>query len=179
MSSEALSDQSCVCKGASYDEVYPSGHDDPNTSHDERLPSANSPSAEEDKDVDVVVVRSEGGSGGDSNSSDVTYVDPPVQSVIGLDGLKEFILLPLWIVNDFNSTVKKKHFESLKEEYQIPVGIPIHLPFKSEKCYYEGVKGVGLYKQMFKAGLRFPLSALQRRLLQYLGLAVTQISLHA
>ena len=28
---------------------------------------------------------------------------------------------------------------------------------------------------MFKAGLRFPLSALHRRLLQYLGLAITQV----
>ena len=32
---------------------------------------------------------------------------------------------------------------------------------------------------MLKAGLRFPLNALRRRLLQYLGLAVTQISLNA
>ena len=32
---------------------------------------------------------------------------------------------------------------------------------------------------MLKAGLRFPLSALHRRLLQYLGLAITQISLNA
>ena len=32
---------------------------------------------------------------------------------------------------------------------------------------------------MFKVGLRFPLSALHRRLLQYLGLAVTQVSPNA
>ena len=38
---------------------------------------------------------------------------------------------------------------------------------------------VGVYEQMLKAGLRFPLSALHLRLFQYLGLAVTQISPNA
>ena len=55
----------------------------------------------------------------------------------------------------------------------------MHLPFKLEKCYYKGAKDVVVYEQMLKAGLRFPLSALHRRLLQYLGLAVTQISPNA
>ena len=36
-----------------------------------------------------------------------------------------------------------------------------------------------MYEQMLKAGLRFPLSALHCRLLQYLGLSVTQISPNA
>ena len=52
----------------------------------------------------------------------------------------------------------------------------MHLPFKLEKSYYKGVEEVGVYEQMLKAGLRFPLSALHRHLLQYLGLAITQIS---
>lgn len=144
MSSEASSDQSCVWEGAGYDEVYPSSHDNLGTSHDERVSFTSSPSAEEDKDVDVV--GSEGGSGGDLNSSNMIYIDPPVQFVIGSDGLKEFILFPLWTVNDFNSTVKKKNFESLRERYQILVGIPIHLPFNSKKCYYEGDENIGLYE---------------------------------
>ena len=55
----------------------------------------------------------------------------------------------------------------------------MRLPFKREKCYYKGVKDIGMYEQMLKARLRFPLSALHHRLLQYLGLAVTQISLNA
>ena len=38
MSSEASSEQLCVCKGAGYDEVYPSGQDDPNASYTERVP---------------------------------------------------------------------------------------------------------------------------------------------
>ena len=55
----------------------------------------------------------------------------------------------------------------------------MHLPYKSEKCYYEGLEDLGVYEQMLKAGLRFPLSTLHRRLLQYLGLFVTQNSPNA
>ena len=52
------------------------------------------------------------------------------------------------------------------------------LPYKSEKCYYKGLEDVGIYEQMLKAGLRFPLST-HCRLLQYLGLFVNQISPNA
>ena len=83
------------------------------------------------------------------------------------------------MINDFDSSIKQKHFNKLREKYQIPISIPICLPFKSEKCYYRGAEDVGVYEQMLKAGLRFLLSALHRRLLQYLGLAVTQISPNA
>ena len=55
----------------------------------------------------------------------------------------------------------------------------MHLPYKSEKCYYEGFEDVGVYEQMLKAGLRFPLCVLHCRLLQYLGLSVNQISPNA
>ena len=70
------------------------------------------------------------------------------------------------MVNDFISTIKELHFKMLREKYQIPYHIPLCLPYKSEKCYYEGVEGVGVYEQMLKARLRFPLSALHRSLLQ-------------
>ena len=83
------------------------------------------------------------------------------------------------MVNDFISTIKESHFKTLREKYEIPDHIPLRLPYKSEKCYYEGVEGIKVYDQIMKAGLRFPLSALHRRLLQYLGLVVTQISLNA
>ena len=53
MSSEASSEQSCVRNGASYDEVYLSSQNDLGTSFDERVLSSNSPSTEEDGDVDV------------------------------------------------------------------------------------------------------------------------------
>ena len=85
-------------------------------------------------------------------------------------------MLPKWTVNDFRSTIKEKHFNTLRANYQIPDNIPIRLPYKSEKCYYEGVQGIGVYKQMLKAGLRFPLSSLHRKLLKYLGLSVNQVS---
>ena len=81
----------------------------------------------------------------------------------------------MWTVNDFNSTIQRKHLDTLRERYQIPINILIRLPFKFEKCYYRGVDDVGVYEQMFKARFRLPLSALHRRLFQYLGLAVTQI----
>ena len=172
MSNEALSEQSWVHKGVGYDEVFPLSQGDPGTSKSERVPSANSPSVREDEDLDVD--KSEN----DSND-DLASAKSPIQSVIGPNGLREFIMIPLWTINDFNSSIKQTHFNTLGEKYQIPVNIPIRLPFKRKKCYYKGVEDVGVYKQMLKAGLRFPLNALHHRLLQYLRLSVTQISLNA
>ena len=84
-------------------------------------------------------------------------------------------MLPEWTVNDFNSTIKEKHFSTLRANYQILDNIPIRLPYKSKKCYYERVEGVRVYEQMLKAGLRFPLSSLHRELLKYLSLFVNQV----
>ena len=88
-------------------------------------------------------------------------------------------MLPEWTVNAFTSTIKEAHFKTLRANYQIPDYIPIRLPYKSKKCYYEGVDGVGVYEQVLKAGLRFPLNSLHRELLKYLGLSVNQISPNA
>ena len=66
--------------------------------------------------------------------------------------------------------------KTLRAHYQISDYILIRLPYKSEKCYYEGVDSVGMYEQVLKAGLRFPLSSLHRELLKYLGLSVSQLS---
>ena len=66
----------------------------------------------------------------------------------------------MWTVNDFNLTIKRKHFDTLRERYQIPVDIPIYLPFKFEKCYYRGADDVWVYEKIFKEGFRLPLSAL-------------------
>ena len=151
--------------------MYPLGQDDTSTSSEERVPSANSPSMEDD-DLD--------GDGLESDSNEeIGNDEPPVQSIIGPNGLKEFIMLPLWTINDFYSSIKERHFNTLREKYQIPVNIPMRLLSKWEKYYYKGVEDVDVYEQMLKAGLRFLLSALHRRLLQYLGLVVTQISLDA
>ena len=72
------------------------------------------------------------------------------------------------------STIKENHFKTLRDNYQISDSIPIHLPYKLEKCYYDGVEGVGIYEQMLKAGLRIPLSSFHRELLKYLGQFVNQ-----
>ena len=80
-----------------------------------------------------------------------------LKSVVGADGLREFIMLPEWTVNNFVSTIKENYFKTLRDNFQIPNNISIHLPYKSKKCYYEGVEGVEVYEQMLKAGLRFPL----------------------
>ena len=88
-------------------------------------------------------------------------------------------MLPEWTVNDFRSTIKEKHFNTLRTNYQIPNNIPIRIPYKSKKCYYEGVEGVEVYEQMLKAGLRFPLNSLHRKLLKYLGLSMNQVSPNA
>ena len=116
--SSALSNQSCVRDGVAYDKMYTSGHKDPDVSSEERSLSA---SFLWDDDLEM-----EGSEGG---SSDGLISDkPPIQSVIGLDGLREFILLPLWTVNDFISKIKEPHFKTLRDKYQIPVNIPMHLP---------------------------------------------------
>jgi len=136
--SNASSEQSCVCEGVGYNEVYSLGQDDPNTSSDETVPSANSPSTKEDDDLYV-----DGSKSDSKEDEDIGNDEPPIQSIKGPDGFRQFILLPLWTVNDFNSSIKKRHFETLREKYQIPVGIPIRLPFKFEKCYYQNAEDVG------------------------------------
>ena len=106
MSSEALSEQSCVREGVGCDEVFPSGQANPRTSYDERDLSANSPSTE-DEDLDV------DGSEADLNDDDIDLGDPPIQSVRGPDGFRGFIMLLLWTINDFNSSIKQQHFNTL------------------------------------------------------------------
>ena len=165
--SSASSNQSFVCDGASYKEVYPSGYKDPDDLC-ERSPSASSPSS---KNEDMEVAELEEGSDDGEEQR--------IKSVVGTDGLREFVMLPEWTINAFTSTIKEAHFKTLRANYQIPDYIPIRLPYKSEKCYYERVDNVGVYEQVLKAGLRFPLNSLHRELLKYLGLSVSQISPNA
>ena len=130
--------------------MYPSGYRDPDELS-KRSPSATSPSS---KNEDI-------------------------ESVVSTDGLREFVMLPNWMVNNFTSMIKEAHFKTLRAIYQIPDYIPIHLPYKLEKCYYDGVDDVEVYEQVLKAGLRFPLNSLKRELLQHLRLSVSQISPNA
>ena len=166
--STASSNQSVVCDGLDYEEVYPSSHKDQESPGEDRSPSASSSSLTYE---DAEVVEQEEGS--DDGEEQI------VGSVIGADRRREFIMLPEWTVNNYTSIIKENHFKTFRDNYQIPDSIPIRLPYKSEKCYYDGVEGVGVYEQMLKAGLRFPLSSLHRELLQYLGLSVNQISPNA
>ena len=136
--SSASSNQSFVHDGVDYDEVYPSGHKGPDSLSEERSPSANSPSSRVEG---LETERLE-----DDSSEELDDAEPLVQSVMGLDGLREFIMLPIWTVNDFTSIIKESHFKTLREKFQIPVNIPLRLPYMSEKCYYKGVEGVGVYK---------------------------------
>ena len=132
--SSASSNQSFVRVGAGYKEVYPSSYRDQDDLS-ERSPSASSSSS---KNEDTEVAEPEKGSD-DGEDQRVKYI-------MGADGFREFIMLPEWTVNAFMSTIKEPHFNTLRAHYQIPDYIPIRLPYKLEKCYYEGVDGVGMYE---------------------------------
>ena len=169
--SSVSSNHSFVRDGAGYDEVYPSGHKDHDSPSEERSMLASSPS-----------LRDEGlerGGPEDDFLQDLDDNEPLIQFVVGPNRLRKFIMLPIWTVNDFISTIKEPYFKTLRGKYQIPDNIPLRLPYKSKKCYYDGVDGVRVYEQMLKARLKFPLSSLHRQLLQHLGLSVNQISLNA
>ena len=140
--SSVSSHQSFVRDGASYEEVYPSGHEDHDSPSKERSPSTSSPSS---RNEGLEMSDEEGSNDGPDND------DLQIQSVVGPDRLRQFVMLPEWSVNNFTSSIKEKHF--------------VCLPYMSEKCYYEGLESVGVYEQMLKAGLRFPLSFLHRELL--------------
>ena len=132
--SSASSNQSFVHDGAGYEELYPSGYRDPNELG-ERSPSAASPSS---KNEDMEMAEPEEGSDDGEEQR--------IKSIVGTDGLREFIMLPEWMVNYFTSTIKEAHFKTLRANYQILDYIPIRLPYKSEKCYYDGVDDLEVYE---------------------------------
>ena len=166
--SSASSNQSVVCDGLDYEEVYPSDHKEQESPGEDRCPSSSSSSSTYE---DAEVVEQEECFGDGEGQI--------VRSVVGADGLREFVMLPEWTVNNFTSIIKEKHFKTFRDNYQILDSISICLPYKSERCYYDRVEGVGVYEQMLKVGLRFPLSSLHRELFQHLGLFVNQISPNA
>ena len=117
--SSASSNQSFIHDGVGYEELYPSGYRDPDELS-ERSPSAASPSS---KNEDIEVAEPEEGSDDDKEQR--------IKSVVGTDGLREFVMLPEWTANYFTSTIKEAHFKTLGANYQILDYIPIHLPYKS------------------------------------------------
>ena len=166
--SSASSNHSVVHDGVDSEEVYPFGHRDQESPGEERSLSASS-SSSTNEDMEM------------ANQEEV-FDDGEEQTlrfVMGADGLREFIMLLEWTVKNFVSTIKKNHFKTLRDNFQILDNIHICLPYKLEKCYYDGVEGVEVYEQMLKAGLKFPLSSLHRELLKYLGLSINQVSPNA
>ena len=166
--SSASSNHSVVHDGVDYEEVYPFGHRDQESPGEERSSSTSS-SSSTNEDMEMV----------DQEEVFDDSEEQTLRSVMGADGLREFIMLLEWMVNNFVSTIKENHFKTLRDNFQIPDNILICLPYKLEKCYYDGVEGVGVYEQMLKARLRFPLSSLHCELLKYLGPFVNQVSSNA
>ena len=121
--SSASSNHSFVHNGTSYDEVYPSSHKDHDSLSKERSLSANSPSSRDEG--------LEKGGPEDDFLQDLDDNETPIQSVVGPDGLRKFIMLPIWTINDFISSIKEPHFKTLRGKYQIPDNIPLCLPYKS------------------------------------------------
>ena len=72
-----------------------------------------------------------------------------------------------------------KVLNTLRDHYQIPENIPICLPRKFEKCYFQRTADVGMYDAIFAIGLKLPLTVLHHQLANYLGLFVSQIAPNA
>ena len=103
--SNASSNQSFVRDGAGYEELYLSGYRDPDELS-ERSPSAASPSS---KNEDMELAEPEEGSDDGEQQR--------IKSVVGTDGLREFVMLPEWMVYNFTSTIKEAHFKTLRAIY--------------------------------------------------------------
>ena len=92
--------------------MYPSGHVDQESLGEERSPSASSLSlTNEDTEMAEPEEVSDDGE------------EQTLRSVIGANGLWEFIMLLEWMVNYFVSTIKENHFKTLRENYKIPENI--------------------------------------------------------
>jgi len=78
--------------------------------------------------------------------------ESPFRTVVDPDGLRNFVLPLIWTVNDFSLTIQRKHFNTLRDRYQIPVDVPIHLPHKFEKCNYCDAPNVGMYDKCSRLG---------------------------
>ena len=85
--SSALSNQSFVRDEAGYEELYPSGYRDPDDLSERSL-SAASPSS---KNEDIELAEPEEGSDDDDEQR--------IKFVVGTDGLREFVMLSEWTVD--------------------------------------------------------------------------------
>ena len=104
--SSASSNQLVVRDGVDYEEVYPSGHKDQESPGEERSPSVSS-SSSRNEDMEMAVQEEVSDDGEEQT----------LKSVVGANGLREFIMLPEWTVNNFVSTIKENHFKTLKDNF--------------------------------------------------------------
>ena len=185
---EAMSEQSSsICKSAGCDEVYPSGREpmEDLTWSPKREQSAHSlaeeeeeykrdeeEGKEEDEEEEEEEEGDKGEEEGDSDEGDYGEGDGAV-SHVDSSNHRPFILLMIWTVNDFYTTMSPKVFNTLHNCYQIPEHIPLQLPRKFEKCYSGKTTDIGMYDAMFTVGLRLLLIELHCQLTNYLGLFVS------
>ena len=119
--SSVSSNQSFVRDGTGYEELYPLGYRDPDDLSERSL-SAASPSS---KNEDIELAEPEEGSDDDDEQT--------IKFVVGTDGLREFVMLPKWTVNNFTSTIKEAHLKTLRGIYQIPDYNPYPSTFQVRK----------------------------------------------
>ena len=186
MSSDASSEELSICEGAGYDETFGSDDESKDFSPSSKRETSAQYSdgkdesyAEGSEEVGVDKVGKEG-SGSDSDDDndeedgDGDEDDDDEESCegtsVGLGDNRPFILLEEWAVNRFLPLMSDKAFKELRIRYQIPKHI---LPRENERCYSGRTTDVGMYDAMFATGLRLPLTALHRQLVDFLGLSVS------
>ena len=191
MSSDAMSEESLVREGAGYDEAFGSGVESEDFSPSlgretsaQSLDGEDERYAEESEEVEIEVGKEEswvdGGDAPDGEEGDGDDGEGSSEgALVGPGDNRPFILPSEWAVNKFLPSMRDKIFSELRARYQIPEHIPIRLPYENENCYMGRTADVGMYDAMFAAGLRLPLTALHRQLVDYLGLFVSQIAPNA
>ena len=194
MSNDAMSEESSVREGASYDEAFGSGDKSEDFSPlSGRETSAQSLDvkdecyAEESEEVGIEVGKegswvdgddAHDGEDGDGDE-DGDGEGSSEGASVGPGDNRPFILPVEWAINKFLPSISDKIFSELHIRYQIPKHIPICLPYKNKKCYMGRTADVSMYDVMFAVGLRLSLMALHRQLVNYLGLSISQIAPNA
>ena len=190
MSSDAMSEESSVQEGAGYDEAFGSGVESEDFSPSSgREMFAQSLYGKDEcyaEDLEIEVGKESWVDGGDASDGEENDGDESDDGEGSSEGASAgpgdnhpFILPTEWAIKKILPSMSDKIFSELRVRYQIPEHIPIRLPYENEKCYTGRTADVGMYDAMFAVGLRLPLTALHRQLVDYLGLSVSQIAPNA
>jgi len=165
---ETASEQSLVSEGNGYNELYPPGCEPKEYfSSSPKRESSTCSFAEEEKEYEqdeeeVVGDEDEEREGeGESEGNDEGDNEELERQEVG-DNSRPFILPLIWMVNDFYPTMSPNVFNKLRNHFQIPKTIPIHLSRKHKRCYFGKTVDVGMYDTMFATDLRLPLTKLHR-----------------